>query len=101
MSLGRLIYERIEEAATRHLETAPIAIHAMHPSDIAQSLFRRRKSSSTDQDFSDEPENIATREDNRCLFEDCELDEEPAAASALVSVSLATYAALQEGDAHG
>jgi len=42
MSFGGLVDERVEEAATRHLETAPIAIHPMHPSNIAQSLFRHR-----------------------------------------------------------
>jgi hypothetical protein len=44
MSFGRLIYERIEKAATRHLKPAPIAIHAMHPPDVAQSLFGHGKS---------------------------------------------------------
>jgi len=46
MSFGRHIDERIEKAATRHLKPAPIAIHAMHPSDVAQSLFGHGKSSS-------------------------------------------------------
>ena len=54
-----------------------------------------------DQDFSDEPKNIATRSDNRCLVENSDHDAERAAANVLVSVAVATYAALQDGDAHG
>jgi hypothetical protein len=67
MSFGRLVYERIEKAATRHLKPAPIAFHAMHPPDVAQSLFGHRKSYSPAIKISvNEPKNIATRNDNRC-----------------------------------
>jgi hypothetical protein len=56
---------------------------------------------SGDQDFSDEPKNIATLNDNGCLVEDSDHDAETVAASVLVSIALATYAAMQDGDAHG
>ena len=74
----------------------------MHASNVAQSLFRHRKSSlRSDQNFSDEPANLAARNDNRWLDAAARPGEKADDASVLVSIALDTYAASQEGDAHG
>jgi hypothetical protein len=101
MSFGYLIYECIKKAATRHLEPAPIAIHAMHPSDVAQSFFRHRRPPSlmikfppTDR-ITYQPTMTTVVVGKRASV----LIKTPPQ-SVLVSVAIATYAALQ-GDAHG
>jgi hypothetical protein len=67
MRLGRRISQLVKKATTRHFETAPVAIHPMQSSDVAQGLFRHRnycpltvKSSAPDQI------NLSKRNDNRC-----------------------------------
>jgi hypothetical protein len=43
MSFGRLVNERVKEAAARHFDPAPIAIYRVHSADVAQSLIRHGK----------------------------------------------------------
>ena len=43
MSFGRLVDQRVKEAAARHFDPAPIAIYRVHSADVAQSLIRHGK----------------------------------------------------------
>jgi len=48
-----------------------------------------------------EPNSLSTRDDNGCRQSGASFSINPPPQSVLVSVALATYAAVQEGDAHG